>query len=68
MNYINKRYPVRTDDVIISGSGIAALAAISSLINIGVSSNRITLLVKNEDQIVDDTMDNFVSYHHDINC
>lgn len=61
MEYIMKRYPVRTDDVIISGTGIAALAAISSLINMGIASNRITLLVRSEEHIVDDTIDKFVS-------
>jgi len=58
-----KRYPVRTDDVIISGTGIAAYAAISSLINMGIASNRITLLVKSEEQIVDETLDKFVSIY-----
>jgi hypothetical protein len=63
MEYIMKRYPVRTDDVIISGTGIAAYAAISSLINMGIASNRITLLVKSEEQIVDETLDKFVSIY-----
>jgi len=61
MEYIMKRYPVRTDDVIICGSGISALAAISSLINMGIASNRITLLVRSEDQFIDETLDKFVS-------
>lgn len=63
MEYIMKRYPVRTDDIIISGTGIAAFAAISSLINMGIASNRITLLVKSEEQIVDETLDKFVSIY-----
>ena len=78
MEYIMKRYPVRTDDIIVSGTGIAAFAAISSLINMGIASNRITLLVKSEEQIVDETLDKFVSIYiyiyisiclsHDIFC
>ena len=57
MKYIKKRYPTRTDDVIVYGSGIAALTVVSKLLQIGLTPNRITLVVSEEEGVVDVSLD-----------
>ena len=57
LKYIKKRYPARTDDVIVYGSGLAALVAVSKLLRIGLSPNRITLVVQEEEGVIDLSLD-----------
>lgn len=57
MKYIKKRYPARTDDVIVYGSGLVALTAVSKLLQIGLSPNRITFVVPEEEGVIDVSLD-----------
>lgn len=49
LRYIQHRYPGRSDDVVVSGSGLAVFAAVARLLKFGVAPMRITVVVKDDE-------------------
>mmetsp|Transcript_16681 Transcript_16681/g.28251 ORF Transcript_16681/g.28251 Transcript_16681/m.28251 type:complete len:1262 (-) Transcript_16681:1911-5696(-) len=49
LKYIRKRYPSRSDDVVVAGSGLPVFAAVAKLLKIGIDPMRITLVEREEE-------------------
>ncbi|KAJ1433137.1 hypothetical protein B484DRAFT_478475 [Ochromonadaceae sp. CCMP2298] len=47
--YIRKRYPNRSDDIVVSGSGLPVFAAVARLLKLGLDPMRITVVVHEEE-------------------
>ncbi len=47
------RYGQRSDDVVVSGSGLPVFAAVARLLNTGVAPTRITVVVKEDEGFID---------------
>jgi hypothetical protein len=49
LRYVKQRYSSRSDDVVVSGSGLAVFAAVARLLRFGLSPTRITVVVREEE-------------------
>ena len=49
LRYIRNRYSARSDDVVVSGSGLPVFAAVARLLRAGMSPTRITVVVREEE-------------------
>ena len=47
--FIHKRYPGRSEDVVVSGSGVQAFTAVEQLLSMGIAPARITVVVPEEE-------------------
>lgn len=58
------RYGQRSDDVVVSGSGLPVFAAVARLLSTGVAPTRITVVVKEDEGFIEGLTEKSVSYIH----
>lgn len=61
LRYIRQRYANRSDDVVVSGSGLPVFTAVARLLKIGVAPTRITVVVREDEGHVEGLTEKNVS-------
>lgn len=61
LRYIRHRYGQRSDDIVVSGSGLPVFTAVSRLLQIGVAPTRITVVVKEDEGFIEGLTEKNVS-------
>lgn len=61
LRYIRHRYGQRSDDIVVSGSGLPVFTAVSRLLQIGVAPTRITVVVKEDEGFIEGLAEKNVS-------
>lgn len=61
LRYVQQRYATRSDDVVVSGSGLPVFAAVARLLKFGLAPTRITVVVREPEGTIEGLTEKNVS-------